>query len=84
MPSSVGEAAEKRPFMSRRQMVLRKADLLDSQTRVPLRLRNKALLSLDGGGLRGILTGSLSSMLTMQTYAAAEGRSARHCLPYLR
>ena len=39
-------------------MILKKTDLLDSKTQNPLTMRNKALLSLDGGGLRGLLTGA--------------------------
>ena len=42
-------------------VVVKKADLLNSKTQRPVSLRNKALLSLDGGGLRGILTGKLCS-----------------------
>ena len=38
--------------------MVKKADLLNGKTQKPLQLRNTALLSLDGGGLRGILTGS--------------------------
>ncbi len=37
--------------------IVKKADLVDSTTQKPLKLRNKGLLSLDGGGLRGLLTG---------------------------
>jgi len=37
--------------------IVKKADLVDSRTQKPLKLRNKGLLSLDGGGLRGLLTG---------------------------
>ena len=42
---------------SKDRVMVKKADLQDSTTQKPLRMRNKALLSLDGGGLRGILTG---------------------------
>lgn len=38
-------------------VTVRKADLIDGKTQKPLQLRNKGLLSLDGGGLRGLLTG---------------------------
>lgn len=37
--------------------MVKKSDLVNSKTHKPLQLRNTALLSLDGGGLRGILTG---------------------------
>lgn len=40
------------------RVMVKKADLLHSKTQKPLQLRNTALLSLDGGGLRGILTGT--------------------------
>ena len=40
------------------RVTVKKSDLVDSKTQNPLQLRNKALLSLDGGGLRGILTGA--------------------------
>lgn len=38
--------------------MIKKGELLDGKTQKPLHLRNTALLSLDGGGLRGILTGT--------------------------
>ena len=37
--------------------IVKKADLVDSKTQQLLKVRNKGLLSLDGGGLRGLLTG---------------------------
>lgn len=39
------------------RVMVKKGELLDSKTQKPLQLRHTALLSLDGGGLRGILTG---------------------------
>ena len=41
----------------RDRVMVKKRELLDSKSQKPLQTRNKALLSLDGGGLRGILTG---------------------------
>ena len=37
--------------------LIRKHELLVGSTQTLLKPRNKALLSLDGGGLRGIITG---------------------------
>ena len=51
------------------RVMVKKGELMDSKTQKPLQLRNSALLSLDGGGLRGILTGSYSaneSLFAMQ------------------
>ena len=65
-------------------VTVRKADLIDGKTQKPLRLRNKGLLSLDGGGLRGLLTGehtvklyllsSCPGTATCCTLAAVQGR----------
>ena len=46
------------PRNYKHRVTVRKSDLVNSKSQAPLRPRNKALLSLDGGGLRGILTGA--------------------------
>ena len=57
--------ASKIHILPRKDLVIvKKADLLSRRTQKSLKLRNKGLLSLDGGGLRGILTGGHSASPT--------------------
>ena len=51
------------------RVMVRKGELLDRKTQKPLQLRNTALLSLDGGGLKGILTGSCTAHVKPVCYA---------------
>ena len=46
--------------------VVKKADLLEGTTQRPLQLQNKSLLSLDGGGLRGIISGMMLCCTCLQ------------------
>ena len=69
------------PRLSRK--IIKKADLLVGTAQSPLKLRNKALLSLDGGGLRGIISGELfcaetSLLKHMQAQFKPDDR-AGHC-----
>lgn len=61
--------------------IVKKADLVDSRTQKPLKLRNKGLLSLDGGGLRGLLTGIVleEAERAVKTVIAEDNLLPIHC-----